>query len=275
MRVEAGRDEHELGRERGDRRSDDAVERVEVLRVARPCAERDVERRLGLVVRAAAAGIERPLVERDEEDAVVVPEDRLGPVPVMDVPVDDRHALEPELALGDARRDGDVVEDAEAHRAPGERVVARRPHEREAAAQRRLDRRARRERRSLVRRLGAERVAVEPDRRVAVANQLDVLGGVAQEKLVLPRRAPLAPDVLVAEEDGEPLGALRMAARRVQPRHRRMRQDVDELIPARAPSPRGRRGRDRRESWTPPPTLVLLIARGGRGAEASIVAIRR
>ena len=33
MRVEASRDEHELGREIGDGRSDDAVERVEVLRV--------------------------------------------------------------------------------------------------------------------------------------------------------------------------------------------------------------------------------------------------
>ncbi len=160
-------------------------------------------------------------MERDEEDAVVVPEDRLRAVAVMHVPVDDRDALEPELALGDARRDGDVVEDAEAHRAAGERVMAGRPHEREPSAQRRLDRGARRERRRLVRRLGAERVAVEPDRRVAIANQLDVLGGVAQEKLVLTRGAPLTPDVLAAEEDGETLGPVRMGAGRVQPRHRR------------------------------------------------------
>ena len=43
-----------------------------------------------LLVRPAGAGVERPLVQRDEEDGRVVPEDRLRPVPVVDVPVDDR-----------------------------------------------------------------------------------------------------------------------------------------------------------------------------------------
>ena len=97
MGVEPGRDEHQLGLERRRRRSDDSVERLEVLRVARTGAQRDVDRRLRLVVGPAAAGIERPLVERDEEDAVVVVEDRLRPVAVMDVEVDDRYALTAEL----------------------------------------------------------------------------------------------------------------------------------------------------------------------------------
>ena len=46
----------------------------QVLLVAGAGRQRDVERRLALLVRAARAGIERPLVERDEEDAVVVRE---------------------------------------------------------------------------------------------------------------------------------------------------------------------------------------------------------
>jgi hypothetical protein len=109
-------------------------------------------------------------------------------------------------------------------------VVTGRPHEREASAQRRLDRRPRRERRGLVRRLGAERVAVEPDRRVALANQLGVLRGVAEEDLFLGRGTPLAPEVLVAEQDGETLGTLRVPAGRVQSREGRVRQDVDGTL---------------------------------------------
>ncbi len=189
----------------------------------------------------------------------------------MDVEVDDRNALEPELSLGDARRDGDVVEDAEAHRAAGERVVTGRPDEREAAAQRRLDRRAGRKRRCLVRRLGAERVAVEPDRRVAVANQLDMLGGVAEEKLLLARGTSLAPKVLVGEQDSEALGTLRVAAGRVQPRHRRMRQDVDSAATRSARPSRPRLSRKEDASAH----VGADGARGGRGAEASIAAIRR
>ena len=44
----------------------------------RPCPQRSgmLTSRLALLVRAARAGIERPLVQRDEEDRVVVPDDR-------------------------------------------------------------------------------------------------------------------------------------------------------------------------------------------------------
>ena len=79
------------------------------------------------------AGIERPLVQRDVEDARVVPEDVLRAVAVVDVPVEDRHPLEPMLRLRRAGRDRDVVEQAEAHRPVGRRVVARGPDEGEAA----------------------------------------------------------------------------------------------------------------------------------------------
>ena len=52
----------------------------------------------------------------------------------MHVPIDDQHAIELMLVASDAGRDGDVVEQAEAHRPLGERMMAGRPHE----AQRRL-----------------------------------------------------------------------------------------------------------------------------------------
>ena len=49
-----------------------------------------------LVPGPAGAGIERPLVQRDEEDRVVAAEDRLRAVAVVHVPVDDRDPLDPE-----------------------------------------------------------------------------------------------------------------------------------------------------------------------------------
>src|SRR5438309_968232 len=97
--VEAGRDEHELWLESLDGRLDDAREDVEILGVPAARLQRHVEGRLGLVVGAAATWIEGPLVERDEEDAVVVAKDRVRPVAVMDVEVDDRHALETQVTL--------------------------------------------------------------------------------------------------------------------------------------------------------------------------------
>ena len=82
-------------------------------------------------------------MQRDVEHRRVLPEDRLRAVPVVDVPVDDRHPLRPELCLRRAGGDRDVVEEAEAHRAVGGRVMAGRPDDRERTARGRLDRRAR------------------------------------------------------------------------------------------------------------------------------------
>src|SRR4029450_5387471 len=86
--------------------------------------------------RPAGARVERPLVERDEEDAFVVAKDRLRPVPVMDVPVDDRDSFDPERILRGARRDGDVVEETEPHRATRQRVVSGWPDEGKAPRRR-------------------------------------------------------------------------------------------------------------------------------------------
>ena len=117
----------------------------------------------GVVARAGAAGagIERPLVQGGEEDGVVVAKDLLGAVAVVDVEVDDRDTRKAELGLGVAGGDGDVVDEAEAHRAVGERVVPGRPDERERLPVDRLERDPRGQRGRFPRRLGADRVGVE------------------------------------------------------------------------------------------------------------------
>ena len=61
-------------------------------------------------------------MQRHVEDGGVGPEDVLGPVAVVGVVVDDRHPFAPGAQVG--RGDGHVVQEAEAHRSVGERVVA-------------------------------------------------------------------------------------------------------------------------------------------------------
>jgi hypothetical protein len=55
-------------------------------------------------------------VEGNREHRVVSAEDRVRPVPVVDVPVDDRDPLDAESVLCVPRCDRDVAEEAEAHR---------------------------------------------------------------------------------------------------------------------------------------------------------------
>src|SRR5207248_894981 len=85
-------------------------------------------------------------------------------VAVVDVPIDDRHAPDPELGLGVPRSDRDVVEQAEAHRATGQRVVAGRADEPEADPLHGLERTTSREERRLPACLRGDRVRVEQGR---------------------------------------------------------------------------------------------------------------
>ena len=84
---------HEVGLEAHDRRRDVVVERAQVLLVARARGQRHVDVVSRCSPGPAGARVERPLVQRDEEDGVVVPEDVLRSVPVVDVEVHDRDAL--------------------------------------------------------------------------------------------------------------------------------------------------------------------------------------
>ena len=98
---------------------------VDRVALPRPAAE---------VGRRAGPGIQRALVDARVEDLRGAVEDRLGAVAVVDVPVEDQDPLG--AALGDrvGRRDGDVVEQAEAHRPVALGVVARRPQAAEGEA---------------------------------------------------------------------------------------------------------------------------------------------
>ncbi len=64
------------------------------------------------------------LEEARHQHALVAGDDVLGAVAVMDVEVDDRDPLEAAHVERVARRNGDVVEEAEAHRVVARRVVA-------------------------------------------------------------------------------------------------------------------------------------------------------
>ena len=110
--------------------------------------------------------------------------------------------------------------------------MPRRANEREPAAPRRFDRSPGGERRSLERRLARDGVGIEPHAAVDRAHLLHVLARVYKKELLVGRCAALAPDMLVLEEDGEPLRPLGMVAGRVQARERGMGQDVDRTISA-------------------------------------------
>ena len=134
-------------------------------------------------------------MQGDEEDIRVVVEDLVRAVPVVDIPIDDRDPREAVRALGVARGDGDVVEDAEAHPAIGRGMMAGWAHQRVGVLDRprqgRIDRRdrpARRER--------GDRIAIRAHRRADAriaapgrrdrAHVLDV--GVGMDRAAIPPR---------------------------------------------------------------------------------------
>ena len=97
--------------------------------------QRYVDREAGAVIDSDFIGrtspwIEGVLVRRNVQDPGVVVEHPLGAIAVVDIEIDDRDAFH---ASGERRRggDGDVVVQAEPHRARALRVVPGRPDERE------------------------------------------------------------------------------------------------------------------------------------------------
>ena len=125
-------------------------------------------------------------------------------------------ALEAELGLRETGGDGDVVEEAEAHRAARERMVAGWPHEREAVALDGLDRASGGQQRRTVGRLRYRRVGVEPRRPVDGPHDVEVRLRVAAEDLRLgrlPRVCPLREGLVQHRHSRR---GLRMVARRVQ-----------------------------------------------------------
>ena len=117
-------------------RQDQILERGAEFRPAVLGGERRVDD--GVVVAALALGAgarkQRHLVRRAVHHGRVRPEDVLGAVAVMHVEIDDGRARDAVFALGVARGDGDVVEEAEAHRLADLGVVAGRAHRDEGVA---------------------------------------------------------------------------------------------------------------------------------------------
>ena len=131
MAVEAGRDEQPRRREALDDRRDDLVERLDVHVAGRAGRQRHVHRRPAPGTDArlghpAGARVQRPLVEADEQHPRVLDEHRLGAVAVVGVVVEDPHAL---AGVGEGGGDdGDVGDEAEAHRVGRRGVVTGRAH---------------------------------------------------------------------------------------------------------------------------------------------------
>ena len=127
--------------------ADDVLDERAPQRVARAAGHRQVHgvalaRARALVGHRARPGIQRPLVDRDEQHLRVGVEDVVGPVAVVDVPVEDQHALEPVAVDRVPRGDRHVVEQAEPHRPRDLGVVAGRAMQRNAARRTRLQRSA-------------------------------------------------------------------------------------------------------------------------------------
>ncbi len=71
----------------------------------------------------AGAGVEGMAVDAEKADLAVVVKDVLGSGSVMDVPIDDEHAVKLLRGAGVGGGDGNVVEEAKAHRLIGQGVV--------------------------------------------------------------------------------------------------------------------------------------------------------
>src|SRR5664279_2314500 len=127
MRIEAGRDEDHLRRERIEPLHPVRLDQLAHLGAARVRRDRNVDH-----VRAhgygAAVRIQRMLEDAHHEDALVAGDDVFGAVAVVHVEVDDGDALQAAYVERVARRDADVVEEAKAHRLVARGVMAGGPH---------------------------------------------------------------------------------------------------------------------------------------------------
>ena len=186
---------------------------------------------------------------------------------MVDVEVDDRDAPEPALDLRVAGCDGDVVHEAEAHRAGGEGVVSWRPHEREGAAVDRFERDARSEGGGRPRGLRGDSIGIEQRRARDLLEPVEVRGIVDALEL-LAGRASL--DGL-AGQPGESLLPFRVVTGRVEQRVLRIGQRVD-VASSRSANPSSPSSR---ACAAAPAQSGSRSWISGSGAVASSVAIRR
>ncbi len=138
VRVEATRNQDEIGVElEGDGR-EQVLEHPDVLEVAATGWHGDVDGGTASHAGTRFTGgsgsrVERELVGRDVEDRRVALERVLAAVSVVDVPIQDQNPFNSGFLLECFRGDRDIVEQTEPHRAVWFRVVTGGPHSRETA----------------------------------------------------------------------------------------------------------------------------------------------
>ena len=268
------------GREARDGRLDRVVEGAQVLLVARPGRQRDVQRRLA-AARAARRCRDRTATGAARRRGRSGRPRRSPAVPLpwwtSQSTIATRSSAE--LGLRAARRDGDVVEEAEAHRALGGARGGR-------AAGRARSRRARA---ASIARPAASSAAsklvsdasVSPSSHVGAVDArtwLDVRrrrGSARRRRRSQARLAPVAEIARAAPRSRSGVSGWCPVGWSVG--ERRVAHDLDGgLRPAARPSRPARfRGPTTATRATPPPTSGSGRTREGRGAEASSVAIRR
>ena len=220
----------------------DGLPRREVAVVAGPGGQREVDEVVPLLVRAARARVERPLVERHEENRVVARDDVLRAVAVVDVPVDDRDALAgrarpaPSARRSRRCRTGRSPSPARARR--GARAAARARSRRGAPLRSPRRRRAAPPRTSS--RVQIVSASIQP--RVSRTRSTSSRCVAAQHVVVGRRRALDEREPLVQHDD--PLLRLGMRARRMQVRERAVAYELDPRTASRISSS-GRSPRER------------------------------
>ena len=226
-------------------------------------------------------------MDRDEQHLAALVEDEVGPVAVVDVPVEDQDALGGVLAQRVRRRDGDVVEEAEAHRLRALGVMTRRAQCREARGgapghqglcQR--DGATRGVQRGRPRRGYAGRVGVQMPAtgRAQALDQIHVLGRVhGDERVAFSRRGLLTPvaEPLVRRhrrlERDDPVRALGVTRYRVFQR-RAVVQPQRRPGSARLAHARYRRTRVTTHDSSSAPTGVVIVGAGAAGLYAALCA---
>ena len=217
MGVKAGRDQHEVRGELTRGGEHDVLYERQPLILPGAAGHGEVERVALAGPRAdvgerAGAGVDAGLVDAREQHVRARAEGLGGAVAVVHVPVEDEHAARAELGDRELRGDGDVVEQAEAHRTIRFGVVAGRAQRREAGARFAGEQRARQlagaaggvQRRAVG---GLADVGVRVDRAAAArgelldrTNQARVVDQLQPALLRGRRGAPLPPEPVLGRE---------------------------------------------------------------------------
>lgn len=134
--IKAGTEQDQLGLDPCSKILQLVLEPGEVILPARSHRHREISRgpksgTLTCFLLFTTPRVKRPAVNGEETDLFVSPEDILGAVTVVDIPVNDQHAVQAVTVDGDLGSQGDVIEQAESHATVGQGMVAGRTHQAE------------------------------------------------------------------------------------------------------------------------------------------------